>query len=88
MLALLLACLEVDPSKRITIPQIRSHPWLARWVKRGCMELVAALIQVCYFLYLHSPSQISKQRLPFELTRGLRQAGMMDIAEPRASQLS
>jgi serine/threonine-protein kinase Chk1 len=26
--ALLLACLEVDPSKRITIPQIKTHRWL------------------------------------------------------------
>lgn len=26
--ALLLACLEVDPTKRITIPQIKTHRWL------------------------------------------------------------
>lgn len=26
--ALLLACLEVDPAKRISIPQIKTHRWL------------------------------------------------------------
>jgi serine/threonine-protein kinase Chk1 len=57
----MLALLEVDPKKRITINGIKSHSW--------CM----------------TPSQLSREQIPEALTQGLRQTGMMNIADPTFS---
>lgn len=81
--ALLLACLEVDPARRITIPQIRTHPWMMSCVPSF---IATSVLELKYILH-NRPSQITTQMLPLELTKGLRQMGMWDVAEPTRSQI-
>ncbi|KAL7425213.1 Chk1 protein kinase [Cryptotrichosporon argae] len=56
--SILLALLAVDPNQRITINDIKQHPW--------CM----------------TPSQLRREQIADALTQGLRQTGMMAIADP------
>lgn len=63
--------LDINPSKRLTISGLLTHPWCMTWVV--LTEAVADPTR---------PSQLSREQIPEALTQGMRASGMMAVADP------
>jgi hypothetical protein len=77
--ALILGLLMVDPRKRMTMEQIWEHHWIMSYVQT-VDDIRRYLISPA-----HRPSQFANKgsiTLAERLTKNLREAGDMDVANP------